>query len=271
MRTPLILIVAAISLLACKKQLPVDPSSDAYIETQPPILSAVSKPINADIGGYYIALPAHYQESSKKYPLLLFIHGGGQYGNGNSDLPYLLSDAIPELLDEQFFPASFAVNGKHYSFIVMAPQFIRDPYNNEVTSAVEYAKANYRIDSTRIYITGFSLGSVTAGYVSADYPSMFAALVLISGINSDSARCERMINAKLPVWAFHNDDDQLISVSNSENFVSLFNSLHPAIPARLTIFRPFGLSNHDAWTKATDPDYKENGKNMYEWMLQYSR
>jgi hypothetical protein len=28
---------------------------------------------------------------------------------------------------------------------------------------------------------------------------------------------------------------------------------------------------HDAWTKATDPTYKENGLNMYEWLLQFSK
>jgi len=261
----------AISIMACKKQLPADPSSDAYVESQPPVLIPVTKSINADIGGYYVALPAHYQESSKKYPLLLFIHGGAQFGNGNSDLPLVLIDAIPELLDEKFFPANFAVDGKNYSFIVMAPQFIRYPYNNEVISAVTYAEANYRIDTTRVYITGFSLGSVIAGYVCADYPSLFAALVSIGGITAVPAGAQRMVDAKLPIWAFHNTDDELIDVSYTKNFVSLYNSLNPAIPARLTIFPAFGLSNHDSWTKATDPLYKEDGKNMYEWMLQYSR
>jgi hypothetical protein len=28
---------------------------------------------------------------------------------------------------------------------------------------------------------------------------------------------------------------------------------------------------HDAWTKASDPNYKENNMNMYEWMLQYHK
>lgn len=271
MRSYLILVPLVIFLLACKKQLPVDPSSDAYIETDPPVLIPVNKPINADIGGYYIALPAHYQESSKKYPLLLFIHGSGQYGNGNSDLPSVLWDAIPELLDEKFFPASFTVNGKHYSFIVMMPQFIRYPYNNEVIDAITYAEANYRIDSSRVYLTGFSIGGAITGYVASDYASSLAAIVPIAGITGDSARCQRMINAKLPIWAFHNDGDEEVDVNITKNFISLFNSFNPAIPAKLTIFKPFGLYNHDAWTKATDPDYRENGKNMYEWMLQYSR
>jgi hypothetical protein len=40
------------------------------------------------------------------------------------------------------------------------------------------------------------------------------------------------------------------------------------IPARLTIFQAGG---HDAWTTATDPDYRERGKNIYEWMLASTR
>jgi len=28
---------------------------------------------------------------------------------------------------------------------------------------------------------------------------------------------------------------------------------------------------HDAWTQASDPEYREEGMNIYEWMLQYKR
>jgi predicted peptidase len=288
MRTFLTAFSIAICLMGCNKESSVisstntgNPSTETdysnsrpkpFFETEPPVLIAVTKSINSDVGGYYIALPAHYQTSSEKYPLLIYMHGAGVYGNGGSDLPKVLTEAIPKLLNNKLFPPGFLVNGKHYSFIVMTPQFVKNPDNiDDVISTISYAKANYRIDSTRIYLTGISSGSVAGGYTCAAYPSLFAAVAPVAGITSSQQGCQNMVDAKLPIWAFHNDGDQRISVNTTKDFVSMYNSLDPAIPAKLTIFSPYGNLNHDAWTKAMDPAYKEDGKNMYEWMLQYSR
>ena len=137
--------------------------------------------------------------------------------------------------------------------------------------AINYAKANYPIDQSRIYLTGISNGSVAGGYLAAADPMMFAAMVPIAGITGDTAGVQSMVNANLPIWAFHNNQDEKIHTSYTIDFVSLYNSFHPTIPARLTLFSPYGTLNHDAWTKAMNPAYKEDGKNMYEWMLQYTR
>jgi hypothetical protein len=32
-----------------------------------------------------------------------------------------------------------------------------------------------------------------------------------------------------------------------------------------------GLLGHDAWTRATNPQFKENNSNIYQWMLSYHR
>jgi len=53
--------------------------------------------------------------------------------------------------------------------------------------------------------------------------------------------------------------------------VEPFDGFKSAVPAKYTELLPFGDNGHDAWTKATDPDYRENGMNIYEWMLQYHR
>ena len=39
-------------------------------------------------------------------------------------------------------------------------------------------------------------------------------------------------------------------------------------PAKKTIFVS---TSHDAWSKTYDLNYRENGLNAYEWMLQYQR
>jgi hypothetical protein len=54
----------------------------------------------------------------------------------------------------------------------------------------------------------------------------------------------------------------------SIDYVQYINQANPRKKAKLTLFQ---ASGHDAWTKATDPHYRENGKNIYEWMLSFQK
>ena len=261
-------------LLSCKKNSVADPSSDDFIETEPQPISAVTQNINDAIRGFYSSTPVHYQQSSKKYPLLIFLHGAGQYGDGNKDLPILLNEAIAELLDAKLFPPDFNVNGKHFSFIILLPQFSRKPLNEEVQSFISYALKNYRVDPKRVYLSGFSNGGAISCDVAAEFPSLFAAIVPIAGVSNQgdvNGKCKTLAEAKLPIWVFHNDNDVFVSINQSKEFIALLNGYNPAISPKFTIFPAFGIYGHDAWTKATNPQYKENNMNIYEWMLQYSR
>ena len=96
-----------------------------------------------------------------------------------------------------------------------------------------------------------------------------AAIVPICGASSPTAqKAQSIAAANLPVWAFHNNDDTVVGVDATNTNVDNINSFKPVVLARKTIWASGG---HDAWTKATDPNYKENGLNIYEWMLQYSK
>ena len=46
------------------------------------------------------------------------------------------------------------------------------------------AGSQYRIDSHRIYLSGFSGGSRVAGMVAADYPGLFKGAIYMGGVNS---------------------------------------------------------------------------------------
>jgi hypothetical protein len=244
------------------------------VETAPPVFKAVIREVNDNIGGYYQALPSRYAETAKRYPLLLFIHGGGQFGNGSYDLPLLLNEGIPQLLDEQKFPPDFVVNGTHFSFIVLAPQFKQVPDNAVITSFIYYAKKTFRIDESRMYLCGFSLGARVACDFSASDANNLAAIVPISGVSNYGVKekAKSIALSNLPVWAFHNARDVLFNPQETKDFITMIGSFHPNKEPRLTIFPDStGLLGHDAWSKATNPLYKENGMNIYEWMLQYKR
>jgi predicted esterase len=233
--------------------------------------------MNPSTGGYYEYLPQGYNPNgTQTYPLILFIHGLGETGAGNaSSLPAVLRNGIPRLINNGQFPSSFTVNGVTSRFVIISPQFNVWPKFTDVDAILDYIEANYRIDRTRIYITGLSMGGgVTWEYGGCSsnlkYVQRTAAIVPICGASSPSAyRARTIAKYNLPVWALHNLNDPTVGVDATNQYIALINEPPaPVPPAKKTIFN---ASGHDAWTKAYDPNYREDGKNVYEWMLQYSR
>ncbi|HWI91737.1 MAG TPA: REJ domain-containing protein, partial [Flavisolibacter sp.] len=64
----------------------------------------------------------------------------------------------------------------------------------------------------------------------------------------------------------HNQDDPTVSVSNTTGWVNLINQYGGNIISTI-----FPVSGHDAWTKTYDPNFTQNGVNIYQWMLQHQR
>lgn len=268
--------VLCIVFVACKKEAapvtpPVPPTPiNEVIETEPAILTPVVKKVNDVNYGFYSAVPANYSKTTKKYPVIIFIPGGGQIGRTEADLALLLNDGMAKLLFEKKFPPNFKVKDKNYSFIVLTPQFSQVPTTSEVMDFVTYAKNNYRIDPSRIYLSGLSMGGVAVSNLGAIDPAQFAAVVPIAGVFTEEVpkKSEKIAKGNLPVWVFHNDGDPTVPLAAPEYFISEVLKFKPSIQPKLTIFKMYG---HNAWDQAIHPDYKEDGMNIYEWMLQYSR
>ena len=253
---------------SCKKE--DNPNIDNTItETLPPVQTAVSVNVTANIGGFYKALPARYDSTTKKYALLVFLHGAGEMGNGTTDLSKVLSNAVPSLINKNNFPASFVSGNTNYSFIVISPQFKTWPSTDDVDAMISYSITNFRIDETRIYVTGLSMGGGATWDYASVYAGKIAAIVPICGASAPNAsKAKNMADAHLPVWAFHNEDDPTVSVNTTIDYINMINSFNPSIVPKMTLWPTGG---HNAWTKASDPNYKENNLNIYEWMLQYHR
>lgn len=265
-------LASALFFTACKKDVAEGTSNieDNTPETKPAVQTAVSTTVTSNLGGFYQALPARYDSSARKYPLMIFIHGVGELGNGTSDLSKVLVNGVPKLLSQKKFPPQFTVGGKNYSFVVISPQFKAWPQPSDINAMIDYAVKNLRIDTTRIYVAGLSMGGGATWDYAIAYAGRIAAAVPICGASWPSKNdCGKMASANLPVWAFHNNDDGTVSVDATNTIINNINSFNPAITAKKTIWASGG---HDAWSKATNPDTKEcEGKNMYEWMLQYTR
>ena len=242
---------------------PVSKPDPVYVQT------AIHTSIDANIGGFYQALPPSYDSNTELHPLIVFLHGGGERGNGDNELPLVLSNAIPKLLDTKSFPLSFTADGHQYSFIIISPQFKEWPKPEDVEAVVDYSIDHYRVDTHRIYMVGLSMGGGATWEYASRYGKRLAAMVPISGASwADSATAKGISATNLHTWAFHNIDDSTVTYKSTTRYVNFIQYYNPSFPVKVTLW-PIG--GHDAWTKATDPSYTEDGKNIYEWMLQYVR
>jgi len=261
---PLARVLFCIAFSICTRQTSGQIQTERFISTGP------------NSGGFYEYLPREYsQDPTKTFPLIVFLHGAGQLGNGTTQLPLLLQTPIPGLIAKGGFPDSFVVNGKPYEFIVISPQFANWPGDDDVNDVIQYSMAHYRVDTGRIYLTGLSMGG-DATWSYASYSQWAGLLAGIVPISCDSnyhglAGAEAMAANNLPIFCTHNKDDNLYPCADDIYNVNLVNSVSPHInPAAQ--FRMFYNSGHDAWDSTYNPkSIFYQGLNIYQWMLLYTR
>jgi poly(3-hydroxybutyrate) depolymerase len=249
-------------------------ASDVQSQTNTP--RSVS--INSNCKGYMEYLPADYPTATtKKYPTIIYIHGGASFGAGTTASLTAMDtvEGVPLYIAKKQFPASIVTPyGDTASFIAISPQFIRAPSTpTDVKAVIDYVLAHYRVDLNRLYLTGYSLGgnAVWQAPYNLAQAQRLAAMVPVAGYNSPyyDTTAQFIAGANVPVWAIHSTADQTALIAWSVNMVAKINSYSPPIPAILT---KLTTQSHDSTvTAAYNPLYRPNGKNIYEWMLQYAR
>ena len=251
----------------------ISATSLSHAQQHNPVFATISEAVNA----YYEYLPQGYPAAGVRYPLIVFVHGFGERGPGTpASLPIVLRNGIPKLINDGTFPTSFTVNGQTFKFIIVSPQFAATgfPSVNDINNMINYAINKYPVDINRIYLTGLSMGGGVSWYYPG-YNSFFAdriaATVPVCGATEISqSDANRIANANLPVWATHNEFDPQVASSITSTMVDLVNN-RPVPPTPLAKKTIFPVGGHDAWTQTYNPSFRENGLNVYEWMLQYKR
>lgn len=224
--------------------------------------------------GFYQFLPAGYNPA-KKYPMIVFLHGSGEVGNGTSDLPKVLNNGIGRLINAGA-TMTFTVNGETSSFIVLMPQLAsnygnwQDFYTDEM---MKYGKANLSVDLNRVYLTGLSLGGGgTWRWCSSDTTRtiQLAGIAPICGTGETQQYFCWVTYYKVACWAFHNMDDPTVPVGNTQYAQMTLDNCDPQhTEVRQFTYYPSG--GHNAWDKAYDTGHGIQNPNLYEFFLMNPR
>ncbi len=208
----------------------------------------VQKVVSLD---YLLYLPPDYEaDSDKKWPLMLFLHGAGERG---ADLELVKRHGPPKLVEE----------GKDFPFIVASPQCPANSWWNlhveELGLLLDELEQELRVDRSRIYLTGLSMGAYGSWHLATLMPKRFAAVVPIcgGGLHFFGFPARVQVLRDVPIWVFHGAKDEVVPLRESELLVEELRKVGGNV--QFTIYPEAG---HDAWTETY-----ANPK-LYQWLLE---
>lgn len=195
---------------------------------------------------YLLNVPEDYDKyPDKKWPVIFYLHGRHASGKNLQSvkrygLPYFLS------------------KGKKLDFIVISPQcpwgrnWASEDWFNPVYDEVA---AKLRIDDSRVYMVGISMGGFGTWALANRMPDRIAAISPFCG-GADVKWADQL--SKVPTWVFHGTADRDIPISRSEVMVNALEKRNAEIK-----FTRLKNQGHDI-SKQFDND------NLYSWLLEHS-
>lgn len=235
--------VLGLSLIQASAAEPATPGPGKQVELSLKINKDQSMP-------YLLHLPKDYEDKKGDWPMILFLHGRGEsYG--------------PLSIVKKWGPPMMAERGDKLPYVVVSPQCPGDSRWTEqiqqegLIKLLDEISERYRIDQSRIYLTGLSMGGYGSWTLAAKHPDRFAAVAPICG----GGRTEDAAKLKdIPIWAFHGTDDKVVPFSRSEDMV---NAVKAAGGNRIQLTSLEGI-DHNSWSSAYATP------NLYSWFNKHT-
>jgi len=218
-------------------------------------MSQTAKKIKTDMSkfpelNYLEYLPENYGDH-KKYPLIIFLHGAGERGK---DIEKVKVHGIPKLVEQN---AEVLLK---YEFIAISPQCPAKPNWNDIdeilVKLIKICIEELSVDTSRIYLTGLSMGGYGTWNLICKYPNAFAAAAPICGGLWEYKDKGLKNIAHLPLWVFHGAKDTAVPLSDSADPVAILNELDANV--KFTVYPEL---EHDSWTVTYE------NPNFYKWLF----
>lgn len=199
---------------------------------------------------YLFYLPEEFDPSSKKkWPVILFLHGRGESRG-------------PLRIVAKWGPPRMAQRGDHLPYILIAPQcparsrWTDDDQQAGVLKLLDHITSKFPADTTRIYLTGLSMGGYGTWKMATEHPNRFAAVSPICGRGNPEAAA-KLVN--VPIWAFHGTEDTAVLYRHSDEMVKAIREAG-GTKVRFTTLQHVG---HNSWSAAyATPE-------LYQWFSKH--
>ncbi|MCD6049908.1 MAG: phospholipase/carboxylesterase [Verrucomicrobia bacterium] len=215
----------------------------------------VTKTLTLD---YLLYLPKDYTtEKTKTYPTILFLHGAGERG---TNVNKVAVHGPPKLVKA----------GKDFPFIIISPQCPNGQvWSVETLNALlDDVEKTFRVDKTRLYLTGLSMGGYGTWSLGLGFPERFAAMAPICGggesityLLGKGDKVRGPLLKSMPIWAFHGAKDPVVPLAESERMVEMLKKGGNQ-NVKLTVYPE---AQHDSWTATYD------NPELFEWFLKFKR
>jgi poly(3-hydroxybutyrate) depolymerase len=177
-----------------------------------------------EIMPYRVFVPKAY-DGSKNVPLVVALHGLGDNEDGWMDR---YQKQLPALAEKYEYiavsPLGYRADG-FYGFSYgndPASRRKQELSEQDVMQVLARVRQDYKIDSSRIYLMGHSMGAIGTWFLGAKYPDTWAALGAIAGTGNPQS-VERMRH--IPQFVVHGDADPTVPVAGSRNMVAAMKTL----------------------------------------------
>jgi predicted peptidase len=200
---------------------------------------------------YRLYVPRDYLQS-KRYPLLLVLHGSGEKGADNEKQ---LVNGVLAFCDPK-------LQKQHPTFVVYpqcpeGARWVEAPWqlgryevdkvalSHPLAAVLELADAlagEFTVDLARLLVAGLSMGGYGTWDLLARVPDRIAGAMPVCG-GGDPSKAAAM--ARVPVWAFHGAEDPVVPVAGSRRMVAALKQAGGRV--RYTEYPKLG---HNAWDRA---------------------
>ncbi|MBS0264556.1 MAG: hypothetical protein JSS02_21660 [Planctomycetes bacterium] len=201
---------------------------------------------------YTVFVPQNYTPS-KKWPVILFLHGAGERGtDGSLPTTYGIGPLVRERAANfpfvVVFPQCETMNGR-----ILTAWSADSPDGQRALKILEQVEKDYTIDTKREILTGWSMGGFGTWALAASFPERWSAVVPVAG-GGEVAWGEKLKN--VPIWAWHGRLDRGVRPEQSRKMVEAIR----AAGGNPRYTEPTS-GDHNIWVQSYGDD------SLYAWML----
>jgi predicted peptidase len=270
-------ILVAIGLLACYV-LAAPAKSEMTSEQRVGVASRLASrmlgrvytdPVSGNVMPWRLYIPPGATGGSRRLPLVLVLHGGGERGNDNfrqldASVQFLLSDALQGIEPVMVLAPQAAVRTGWVNYPNLGPPYTnfdqrQIPQSENIKTAIRLLRevaAEYHADASRIYLTGMSMGGEGSWDAVSYYPQLFAAALILNGAGDPRAMARV---TQVPIRFYHGSADPITPVANSRELAARLREL-----GALARYEEFPGASHDIRERVYT---REN----FAWLLHQTR